>query len=458
MRKLFKDYNTRIISIILTLLPLTIISCMPLGEIKFYINDSTLDVKGDVITAGFVRDNNKDSIIIHPLSGNEFTVVYIGETSDAVSNGIAVNSSGDVFLTGNLAGKSIGTYLTNNNYNSRSSNNLSNDIFLLKYNSLMTYKWSFLIGGSGYDIGTDIEIDRDDNIYIAGNFSETVDFNPDIAIEEHQSGGNLDSFLCKFDSSGVFIWVETFGGPQDVLSNSIYIDESVQTTDSQTYVISGGSFEGVTNVSKTISFNSNGGSDCYVSKYDSDGNLIWSKAWGGIGNDSVKSINGDINGNIYIAGNFESDVDFNPGQDIDLHQSNGEEDAFITVLDSDGNYKYTRTFGGNSTDLAYDIAVDTVGNIYTVGSFIGLVDFDPTTASDDLDAGELCDPYVAKYNTNGAYQWSFSIQAIDQMVFTTITIIKDNEIFAAGNSESTQYHVRFDSDGNILYEGEPYKK
>jgi hypothetical protein len=147
-----------------------------------------------------------------------------------------------------------------------------------------------------------------------------------------------------------------------------------------------------------------GFTDIFLSKFDSSGNLQWARTWGGIGQDYVTGIMVDEAGNVYVTGHFQGTVDFDPGSAIDNHTSNGESvDIFLSKFDSNGNYQWNRTWGGDNYDYGNDLILDGSGNLFVTGRYFGPVDFDPGSGIDVHD-GEGA--FLSKFDSSGNYQWA----------------------------------------------------
>src|SRR5262249_34496989 len=127
----------------------------------------------------------------------------------------------------------------------------------------------------------------------------------------------------------------------------------------------------------TYNLTSNGSSDIFVSKLNASGNFLWARAVGGVGIDYSYKIYVDANGNVYVAGTFNGNVDFDPGPGVYNFALSGNSDAFILKLDSSGNFVWARHMGGASGDAAKSMTIDAGGNIYLTGTFQGTADFDP---------------------------------------------------------------------------------
>ena len=173
--------------------------------------------------------------------------------------------------------------------------------------------WTKLLGGVSNDYARSISTDSDGSIYIAGDTNGSID--------GQTSNGSVDAFITKFNSDGSKVWTKLLG----TASNDFA--ESVNTASDGSVYIAGstdGSFDGQS---------SNGKSDAFITKFNSDGSKAWTKLLGGGSNDYAKSVNTARDGSIYIAGYTYGSID---GQ-----SNNGLVDAFIAKLNSTKNYTLT---------------------------------------------------------------------------------------------------------------------
>ncbi len=105
-----------------------------------------------------------------------------------------------------------------------------------------------------------------------------------------------------------------------------------------------------------------GGTDAFLAKYNSAGNLLWTRQLGTSTTDAALSIAVDSAGNAFISG-------FTGG---DLGGTNaGYDDAFLTKYNSDGNLQWTQQLGTSTTDWAHSVAVDGAGNAFISGFTVG---------------------------------------------------------------------------------------
>jgi hypothetical protein len=249
------------------------------------------------------------------------------------------------------------------------------DIFISKLTENGDYVWAETEGGSNFDRPKEIKI-KGDFLYICGEFQDVADLDPTAGIQNFTSNGGYDMFVQKIDLDGNYIWTKTIGSASD-----IDWAESVDIDGYGNVYLAGG-------FADTLDFNPTGGgaieisagsSDSFVAKYDSNGNFIWVKTMQGPAFDQVMSINVSDIGDVYITGMFTDSVDFDPSG-IELWAYTDDfEDIFIEKLNSNGDFVWLRTFGGNYTDFVLDAVIDNNQNIYMTGFTRNTVDFDPNS-------------------------------------------------------------------------------
>jgi hypothetical protein len=154
-----------------------------------------------------------------------------------------------------------------------------------------------------------------------------------------------------------------------------------------------------------------GEGDSFISKFDQVGNWIWSRTFGGAGNDRGLGIAVDGAGNAYGTGAFSLDVDFDPGIDEDMHSSNGFMDIYLVKYDPSGMFQWAKTWGGAAEGLYFDDygnGIDADENyIVVTGLFCdNNVDFDPGPDTDIYPTVGHEDIFLSKFDTSGAHIWT----------------------------------------------------
>ena len=104
-------------------------------------------------------------------------------------------------------------------------------------------------------------------------------------------------------------------------------------------------------------------------------------------------------GNVFVTGEYNGTIDIDPGPGTTMLTSNGGSDIFIQKLDSNGNFVWGKSIGGQFNDFGTNIIVDSTGNIYVSGAFRSLVDFDPNSGSTPVSSNGLRDIFILKLNS-----------------------------------------------------------
>ncbi|MEQ8625617.1 MAG: T9SS type A sorting domain-containing protein [Vicingaceae bacterium] len=121
-------------------------------------------------------------------------------------------------------------------------------------------------------------------------------------------------------------------------------------------------------------------------------------------------IESDQSGNIYTVGYFQDTVDFDPSASVSNEISNGLTDIYVQKLDSNGNLLWVNSFGGRDFDIARALEIDVKGDILITGFIRDTVDFDPSTAVNNLIADGTTDIFILKLNSSGDLLWAKSIK------------------------------------------------
>ena len=289
---------------------------------------------------------------------------------------IILDTLGNLFTTGQFGG-------TVDFDPGAGTNNLtaagSRDVFILKLDTSGNIVWAKAMGGPFYESCYSIALDAQGNVYTAGHFEGTADFDPGPGTKNYTSIGYCDIFISKLDSSGNFVWAKNIGGTKYDFVLSIKVDSS-----GNVYAI--GHYEG------TVDFDPNVGTynlttvsnsdDVYILKLNTFGNFVWVKSFGSYQNEKGNYITIDKAGNVYATGNFGDIIDFDPGPGVyNLNALPGALDIFVLKLDSAGNFIWAKDIGLSNANAAggegYSIALDSSQNVYSTGYFTGTVDFDP---------------------------------------------------------------------------------
>lgn len=305
--------------------------------------------------------------------------------------------------------------------------------------SPLTPGWALAWGGTSLDMSYDTAVDGDGNIYVTGEFRNTVDFDPGTGVESRTCVATVNAFLSKFNPDGEFQWVRTWGdrilwGEGVIADNSgnVYVMGTFMdpTTSGQTDFDPSGA---------TDYHSSKGYYDVFLSKFNSSGDYQWARTWGGSLYESSGTPRVDGSGNIYACGGYQSGVDFDPSTSSSAyHSSNGGNDAFVSKFNPSGDFQWVRVWGGSGWDTAYQCEADSDGTVYVAGRFAGTVDFDPTGGVDNHSATGGDDLFLSKLSATGAYQWARTWEGNTHWnVGSGLTIDDSGNVYFAGQFEDS---------------------
>lgn len=362
----------------------------------------------------------------------------IGGSLDDRGNAIRVRAgSGDIYLVGLFEGGAID--FDPNAATQNFSSDGARDIFIAKYNTEGAYTPQKLIstGGNLEDYGRGIVLDAQENVYISGRFEGTVDFDPSPAKFELTSQGMADVFIAKYNSQGALQWAFSIGGNRNDTGNDIALDQEGNI------LIIGAMYSGVVDLDPSENVHNltnNGSGDIFVAKYSPQGSLLWAHNIGGVNIDYGDGIATDALGNVYITGYFQgTDVDFNPNAGITNISSNGNKDIFFAKYDSEGHYQWVHHIGSTQSDVGTGIAVDRKGDVYLTGLFKNTVDFDPEVANHSLTSSGDYDAFIAKYDTDGVYQWAHKFGGTDGEGAGDIVTDHNDNVYITGLFQGMSY-------------------
>ncbi|MBA2611440.1 MAG: SBBP repeat-containing protein [Bacteroidetes bacterium] len=239
-------------------------------------NSIALDASGNVYTTGYfsgsadldpgvatanATSSGLNDIFISKLdgAGNFVWAKNMGGSLNDIAFSMTIDATGNIYTAGTFGGNpdmdpGAGSFSL--------ASNGSNDVFISKLTGAGNFVWAKSFGGTTADYVYSVDTDPSGNVYTAGYFQGTVDFDPGVATNSITSAGNYDIFISKLDGSGNFIWANSMGGTMRDYAYSLAVDASgnIYTT---------GWFEGVADLDPgngTFNLTSTGAFDTYVLK------------------------------------------------------------------------------------------------------------------------------------------------------------------------------------------------
>lgn len=290
---------------------------------------------------------------------------YLGGGGDDSGSSIAIDNSGNVYVTGSTASVNFPTK------NPAFANNKGlADIFVTKIDPAgANIIYSTYIGGSGLDRADGIAVDTNGNAFVVGRVDSTSTDFPTTAgsFGPNYRGGDFDGFVCKLNSQGsALIYSGFLGGEENDSVEGVAVDAAgvayvTGGTKSNAFPTTGNAYQG----------QRAGDTDAILTKINAAGSgFLYSTYIGGSGTDRGSGVVIDGNGLAYVAG-YGASPDF-PTEDPFQAGFGGNFDAFIAKFDTTqsgiNSLVFSTYLGGSGDDKAFGIAADAgVNNIYVAG-------------------------------------------------------------------------------------------
>lgn len=322
-----------------------------------------------------------------------------GGTSGDLAQSIQLTVDGGYIIAG--ISTSIGGDVTGNHGGA--------DYWVVKLDAIGTIQWQKSFGGLVQDYGISIQTTSDGGYVLAGASESN---NGDATVNH----GALDYWVVKLDAIGNIQWQKSFGG-----SGSDY-GTYIQTASDGGYIVGG-----VSNSTGGDVTGNHNSTDSWILKLDTIGNIQWQKSLGGLGDDSVNSIQNTADGGYIVAGDSNS-------IDGDITGNHGGFDYWVVKLDATGNIQWQKSLGGSGNDYGTSIQITVDGGYIIAG--------DSNSTNGDVTGNHGAEDYwVVKIDSAGTIQWqkSFGGLALDkaQSIITT----PDDGYIVAGYSSSSDGDV-----------------
>jgi len=405
----------------------------------------TVDSSGNIYVTGYTKgglDNNTNSgttvgyyekdifLVKYNSSGVKQWTQQLGTSSDDEGTGVTVDSSDNIYVTGSTkSGLDGNTNIAGYSW----------DFFLVKYNSSGVKQWTKQFGTSGSDFGYGVTADSSDNLYVTGKTNYYMDNNTYPSIS-----GKYDTFLVKYNSSGVKQWAQQLGTSSDDNNTSA---EGVTVDSSDNIYVTGSTKSGLDGNT------SSGDWDIFLVKYNSSGTKQWTQQLGNSSKDIGDGVAVDSSNNIYVTGKT--------GGGLDNNTHFGSNDIFLVKYNSLGEKQWTQQLGGHwydsSGNLIYShnddgtgVTVDSSNNIYVTGVTSRII-------GGNTDYGGV-DIILVKYNSSGVKQWAKQLGSSGWDQGKGVTVDSSDNIYVTGstnggldgNTNSGSFDVflvKYNSDG-----------
>ena len=400
-------------------------------------------------------DHTKDLLIDPPLA-LQWSAQYGGTFDDGL-RGIATDSLGYLYMTGytnsfdfptkNAGGTSYfdGSYAGNT------------DAVVMKVDSGENLIWCTYLGGAGNDFGNSITLDKQGNIYVTGAAETGFPIvNSAGAYSQSTSGGALDVFVAKFNTSLALVWSTFYGGAGNEeglrvrtdLNDNVYVCGYTNSPS--------GSFP--TYQSAGYYQTSAIGNEAFILEFNSAGKRLWATLYGGSGDDYATSLATDSTGQLVVAGYTTStDLPVSSAGGSSYYQMNnkGTTNGFILSFDNANNRKAATYYGGSGNDYFTDVTGTINGSFaftgrtsssnfpITVAPGFG---FNQTTLAGSYDA------FIVQCKNDLTPSWSTYYGGGNVDAGTGITTDKEGRMYVTGFTFSTNFPL-----DSPLYQGAYYQ-
>ena len=355
---------------------------------------------GSVYTVGYVRGNVAGQaangsaceayISKYDSDGTMLWTRLIGAvgTHWDWATSVTLGADGMLYVSGETSGKLNAT---------QAEVSGDSDVFVAKYDDKGVQQWSKLIGSVGADTGWYIRAGVDGNLVLVGAMS-AIPQQAGVANGQTYGGGSKDAFITKINATGDVLWTQMLGSSaKDVASAVAMGDDGVMYVAGRT----GGNLTG--------QIKAMGDDDFFVSKYNTDGSLAWTRLMGSGaagGNGNMVGLVRGADGFVYFAARTNR-------SNLDGQSNPGGEEAFLIKLDAAGNKVWTRLATGPSWQGSDVLAMGPDGAIY-MGGWTGL------TADNGGDA------LLVKFLPDGTKVWSQQFGGLGEDWFDGLAVAAGN--------------------------------
>jgi hypothetical protein len=309
---------------------------MPLSSAAFFaIKGIDSDEQGNIYVGGSLQDNGAIASIdfdpgigvseLDNESGSAFFILKYSNSGDlifsefiAAASGSSSNRLIDLKLDAQeniwITGEILGAIDFDPSANENIIDDPNRSIFLAKYSSSGEFIHVIALNGQGTKFCREIAIDAEDNIYIGGEYRDTIDCDPSMGENIFVSQDNFQPFLAKYSNDGDLMFALNFESDTNISSNNSL---RTITTDKLGYVYISGYIKGSCDfdpsdnefiVTPTNEY------EAYIAKYDEQGNFIWVTNMAGSNFTFTLDMEVNTLGVVTVSGLFRTAADFDPGE------------------------------------------------------------------------------------------------------------------------------------------------
>ncbi|MCC5917715.1 MAG: T9SS type A sorting domain-containing protein [Cryomorphaceae bacterium] len=312
--------------------------------------------------------------------------------------------------------------------------------FWAKYHQDLDTAWMLGIRKGGDEEIRRVEHDAQGNVFIAGIFEGTIDFNPGDTNRVLKSAYDaVDCFVASYTPNGELRWVQTFGGQGDDFLTAFRVDPSGNVFLGghfwETFLMpNGNGYDTLVPVISGVLLRP----DAFFIKLDNNGNFIYGNQIGGANDDFINDFGFFGNGDMVITGDFRGGMDFDPALLGQNTFSGNNSVAYFARYSAQGQFLWAKLINGSSNQFGQSVFVDQQDNILLTGAHRGTTDFDPGSGTFPIVSnGSSDDVFVAKYNSIGDLTWAKGFGSTPFSRGFGISADANENVYLTGNFSNT---------------------
>ncbi|MCP5500323.1 MAG: putative Ig domain-containing protein [Leptospiraceae bacterium] len=372
------------------------------------------------ITASNTYGSTNTTLSIEVKSGYQWTKIIKSTSTGKLDyfSRLEKDSLGNIYIAGMWNGtvNFAEDFGGSDSKTSKDGNTLGYDIFITKINADGTYGWTKTIGGSNTERMRDFQI-VGDNIYIIGQFQDTVNFGTDFGSSDSKTGisagAGSTGFITKITTSGSYVWTKVLCST----TTAIFISGKVYNTNIYLYGWYNATCNFRSDFSGTDTRSSNKDTngfytfDTFLTKITTDGGYQWTKIIGGNADNYVNEFKVSNNGNLYLMGrayagtiNFASDFGSSDSKTLSANTT-----LFLTKINSNESYGWTKLipYGGGLSIDNFRFTINSTEDIYISGAnLIGTYNFGTPFGANDFLSSNDFHGTITKISKDASYYWS----------------------------------------------------
>ncbi len=352
--------------------------------------------------------------------------------------GFAIGGDGSIFMSGTFRGRvdfDPGPGVT-------SDSSFYEATYLMKLNTQGELDWVKTFNGSYSVFPEDMKMTSNEEIVIIGEFQGTGNFNTSGGTNYITSAGNRDVFVVRMDSTGEIVWAGILGGTSLDYPVGVALDAMDNIYVTGLFYDTADFDPGPDTANLMVPH----GLGTFITKLDPTGNYLWSKGFVGdsipILSPNVRCADIEVDGsdNVIVSGYFYGTVDFDPGTGTSYASANpSAANAFITKLNSSGNYVWNKVIDSPITTNPFATQTDDFDNVYVSGQIMdpGTVDMDPGAGVFNITNSVDGELFLLKLDSLGEFVWVNQFETTGSSFSSRIHINRAGNIIHTGHYDGT---------------------